>query len=282
MRLARATVWWPVLPQQIVVDDLLCSDRRANVCRSIGNHKWSMQRLWLAPHCNTATAIAFILAVIREIRRMKSITVHGPALRIASKVCDLTWMWSLPEIDVNFIMFPCADELEMVRKYCTELDTAEKRHTFAEKLRDALRQNSSYTESTDDSYAVDISISGSKTDPDEGIRWGHRFLLHSNIVHLLCWFSTRNFRRFYRIRRGGSRGFVLKEDSFCEDLCMDNIGQEQSWLEKIRSKFPNTGKHWHHQSRTLESHRHKNWLQYIHLLCQAIFWPTWKKTQTPI
>lgn len=67
-------------------------------------------------------------------------------------------------------MFPCADELEMVRKYCTELDTAEKRHTFAEKLRDALRQNSSYTESTDDSYAVDISISGSKTDPDEGIR----------------------------------------------------------------------------------------------------------------
>lgn len=58
----------------------------------------------------------------------------------------------------------------MVKKYCNELDTAAKRHTFAEKLREALRQSSNYTESTDDSYAVDISISGSKTDPDEGIR----------------------------------------------------------------------------------------------------------------
>lgn len=58
----------------------------------------------------------------------------------------------------------------MVKKYCSELDTPEKRNKFAEKLREALRQSSTYTESTDDSYAVDISISGSKTDPDEGIR----------------------------------------------------------------------------------------------------------------
>lgn len=48
---------------------------------------------------------------------------------------------------------------------------AEKNYTFAEKLRDALRHsNTHYTESTEDSYAVDISISGSKTDGDEGIR----------------------------------------------------------------------------------------------------------------
>lgn len=47
-----------------------------------------------------------------------------------------------------------------------------KHYTFAEKLRDALRHSDSYcTGSTEDSYAVDISISGSKTDADEGIRF---------------------------------------------------------------------------------------------------------------
>lgn len=66
----------------------------------------------------------------------------------------------------------------MVKKYCSELDTPEKRNTFAEKLREALRQSSTYTDSTDDSYAVDISISGSKTDPDEGIR----------LVYVFCYF----------------------------------------------------------------------------------------------
>lgn len=34
---------------------------------------------------------------------------------------------------------------------------------------------------------------------------------------------------------------MLKEDSLCEDLYMDNIEQEQNWLEKIRSKYPNNG-----------------------------------------
>lgn len=48
----------------------------------------------------------------------------------------------------------------------------DKHCTFAEKLRDALRHSDTYcTESTDDSYAVDISISGSRTDADEGIRF---------------------------------------------------------------------------------------------------------------
>lgn len=51
------------------------------------------------------------------------------------------------------------------------MDTVEKRYTFAEKLREALRHSDNYTESTDDdSYAVDISISGSRTDND-GIRY---------------------------------------------------------------------------------------------------------------
>lgn len=48
----------------------------------------------------------------------------------------------------------------------------DKHFTLAEKLRDALRHSDThYTESTDDSYAVDISISGSKSDADEGIRF---------------------------------------------------------------------------------------------------------------
>lgn len=47
-----------------------------------------------------------------------------------------------------------------------------KRYTLAEKLRDALQHSDTqYTDSTDDSYAVDISISGSRTDADEGIRF---------------------------------------------------------------------------------------------------------------
>lgn len=49
------------------------------------------------------------------------------------------------------------------------MDTLEKRFTFAEKLRAALKQSDNYTASTDSSYAVDISISGSKTEED-GIR----------------------------------------------------------------------------------------------------------------
>lgn len=47
-----------------------------------------------------------------------------------------------------------------------------KRYTLAEKLRDTLQHSDTqYTDSTDDSYAVDISISGSRTDAEEGIRF---------------------------------------------------------------------------------------------------------------
>lgn len=56
-----------------------------------------------------------------------------------------------------------------------EAAKADKHYTFAEKLRDALRHSDThYTQSTDDSYAVDISISGSRTDADEGIRYETR------------------------------------------------------------------------------------------------------------
>ena len=50
------------------------------------------------------------------------------------------------------------------KKYSLELDTPEKRYTFAQKLKEALQSNTQFTSSTDDSssYAVGISISGSK------------------------------------------------------------------------------------------------------------------------
>lgn len=47
-----------------------------------------------------------------------------------------------------------------------ELDTPEKRKVFVERLKEALRQSSTYTESTDSSYAVGISISGSQNCDD--------------------------------------------------------------------------------------------------------------------
>lgn len=66
--------------------------------------------------------------------------------------------------------FPDSDNEDFSKKYCKELDTLEKRCTFAEKLRAALRQSDTYSSaSTDSSYAVDISISGSMTEED-GIR----------------------------------------------------------------------------------------------------------------
>lgn len=59
-------------------------------------------------------------------------------------------------------------------------------YTFAEKLRDALQHSESYcTDSTDDSYAVDISISGSRTDGDEGIRYYQVFFLVAHIFNSL-------------------------------------------------------------------------------------------------
>lgn len=90
------------------------------------------------------------------------------------------------------------------------MDTVEKRLTFAEKLRDALRHSDNYTESTDDSYAVDISISGSRTD-DDG----------------------------FRVRRGGSRGFVLTEDDIDEEFFRESLHQEQNWLDKFQNRIVN-------------------------------------------
>lgn len=69
------------------------------------------------------------------------------------------------------------NDQEYEKYQSSEAGNNEKHYTFADKLRDALRHSdTNYTESTDDSYAVDISISGSKTDADEGIRFERIYL----------------------------------------------------------------------------------------------------------
>ncbi|XP_065221754.1 uncharacterized protein LOC135846533 [Planococcus citri] len=92
--------------------------------------------------------------------------------------------------------YECAsDEEEMARRYSCQLDTPENRNSFAERLREALCRAQS-SSSTDSSYAVDISVTGSSiADPN------------------------------IRMKRGGSRGFMLEEDSFDQ---RDNQNMETS------------------------------------------------------
>lgn len=55
------------------------------------------------------------------------------------------------------------DDADYNRRYSMELDTPERRNTFAQRLRDALRrETNSHSISTDESsYAVGISVAGS-------------------------------------------------------------------------------------------------------------------------
>lgn len=94
-------------------------------------------------------------------------------------------------------------------KYSEELNSFEKRNTFAQELKEAL-QSEDQDDSDDSrsgSYAIGISVSGSQPDDQE-----------------------------IRLRRGGSRGFMLTEDSLDEDFYKDSLMQESEWLRKFRNK----------------------------------------------
>lgn len=45
------------------------------------------------------------------------------------------------------------------------------------------------------------------------------------------------YNPIFRIRRGGSRGFVLTEDSMDDDFYINSLIQEKEWLDKFRKKL---------------------------------------------
>lgn len=58
--------------------------------------------------------------------------------------------------------------------------------------------------------------------------------MHVMTCHVLTFnFTPQN----YRIRRGGSRGFVLTEDSMDDDFYINSLIQEKEWLDKFRKKL---------------------------------------------
>ncbi|XP_044580163.1 uncharacterized protein LOC123262133 isoform X3 [Cotesia glomerata] len=102
------------------------------------------------------------------------------------------------------------EEFKLTRKYSNQLDTPERRGTFAQRLKEALNRESTATGSSEESsgessYAVGISISGSHVG-DQDIK----------------------------VRRGGSRGFVLRDETVDEDFLKASLEAEQKWLGKFK------------------------------------------------
>ncbi|KAJ8985511.1 hypothetical protein NQ317_015055 [Molorchus minor] len=103
-----------------------------------------------------------------------------------------------------------SEEDQYEKRYSIDLETAERRHTFAQRLKDALRQelsNSTDSSSSESSYAVGISVTGSGV-ADHDIK----------------------------VRRCGSTGFALQEDSLDEDFLQNSLQQERKWIDKFKSK----------------------------------------------
>ncbi|KAJ8913560.1 hypothetical protein NQ315_017111 [Exocentrus adspersus] len=95
------------------------------------------------------------------------------------------------------------------KRYSIDLETPEMRHTFAQRLKDALKRelSESPASSSEESYAVGISVTGSGIhDPD------------------------------IKVRRGGSTGFALREDSLDEDFLEHSLTKERLWIDKFKSK----------------------------------------------
>lgn len=64
------------------------------------------------------------------------------------------------------IYLPDEEDQKLTRRYSNQLDTPERRGTFAQRLKEALNRESTATRSTDNSssessYAVGISVTGS-------------------------------------------------------------------------------------------------------------------------
>ncbi|XP_048520630.1 uncharacterized protein LOC109538689 isoform X2 [Dendroctonus ponderosae] len=97
------------------------------------------------------------------------------------------------------------------KRYSIDLETAERRHTFAQRLREALKKEDAAGHSTSSSeeasYAVGISVAGS------GVR-------DCDI----------------KVKRGGSTGFALKEDSLGEEFLEISLNKERQWIDRFKTK----------------------------------------------
>ncbi|XP_011879777.1 PREDICTED: uncharacterized protein LOC105568585 isoform X3 [Vollenhovia emeryi] len=107
---------------------------------------------------------------------------------------------------------PEEEEQKVIKCYSAQLDTPERRGTFAQRLKDALKREStatgatsSNTSSGESSYAVGISVSGSHVG-DQDIK----------------------------LKRGGSRGFVLRDETVDEEFLKESLEAEQKWLGRFR------------------------------------------------
>ncbi|XP_067014463.2 uncharacterized protein [Anabrus simplex] len=96
---------------------------------------------------------------------------------------------------------------DCARRYSAQLDTPERRSTFAARLRDALCREAQSSISSDSSYAVGITIAGAELQDGD-----------------------------IRVRRGGSRGFMLQEDSSEDRVMRDNLQQEVEESERRRQR----------------------------------------------
>ncbi|XP_076282609.1 uncharacterized protein LOC143210048 isoform X2 [Lasioglossum baleicum] len=108
---------------------------------------------------------------------------------------------------------PEEEEQRLSKRYSSQLDTPERRGTFAQRLREALKREStatggaasSNTSSGESSYAVGISVSGSHV-----------------------------YDQDIKVKRGGSRGFVLRDETVDEEFLKESLEAEQKWLGRFR------------------------------------------------
>ncbi|XP_050456285.1 uncharacterized protein LOC126854010 isoform X6 [Cataglyphis hispanica] len=113
---------------------------------------------------------------------------------------------------------PEEEEQKLNKLYIAQLDTPERRGTFAQRLKDALKREStatggmtsSNTSSGESSYAVGISVSGSHVGDQD--------------IKIQC----------CRVKRGGSRGFVLRDETVDEEFLKESLEAEQKWLGRFR------------------------------------------------
>ncbi|XP_033219409.1 uncharacterized protein LOC117174413 isoform X2 [Belonocnema kinseyi] len=107
------------------------------------------------------------------------------------------------------------EEQKFLRSFSNQTDSPDRRGTFAQRLKDALNRESTATgtssnnSSSESNYAVGISVTGSHVG-DQNIK----------------------------IKRGGSRGFVLRDETVDEEFLKESLEAEQKWLGRFRLSQP--------------------------------------------